>query len=175
MKRVLPPILFVSVSLALPGCGDTPTTPPSRTEKPHESEKPPPPEKPSPQPEQPPAPVRPETPPAGSRTTPVNEFEHVMARAKAENRLVFVEFSAVWCPPCQQMRRTTFADPRVQSRLAEYLTLFVDCDRDPGLVQHFGVRGIPAYFVLRPDRLIMRSETGYRGPPEFLRWLDGAR
>jgi len=174
MKSLPIPILFVSVSLALAGCGDTPTTAPANTEKPHESGKPPQPEKPSPQPDQPPPPSRAETPPAGTRP-PVNEFEQVMARAKAENRLVFVEFSAVWCPPCQQMKRTTFADPRVQARLAEYLTLFVDCDRDPGLVQHFGVRGIPAYFVLRPDRLIMRSETGYKGSGEFLRWLDGGR
>jgi thiol:disulfide interchange protein len=105
-------------------------------------------------------------------TRPVRDFAEAVTRAKAEGRQIFVEFSATWCGPCQQMKRDTFSDPRVHRRLAGYVMLFVDTDRDPALSQQFNVRGIPAYFVVRPAGTILKAGTGYKGPDEFLRWLE---
>jgi thiol:disulfide interchange protein len=155
---------MLAVLLFGAGCGDAPTTSPVKRAKTPDREKLREEEKPR-EPEKDPAP-----PP-----TKLHPFEQALARAKAEGKLLFVEFSAAWCGPCQQMKRDTFANSQVQARLAGYVTLFVDSDRDPGLCQQFGVRGIPAYFLVRPDRTVARSGAGYRGPGEFLRWLDGAR
>jgi thiol:disulfide interchange protein len=154
------------------GCGDTPTTPVKR-ETPGALEKPTEPEKPGgsdkPDPTQP-AKATSVTPPRSA-----TEFEQALARAKAEGKMVFVEFSAVWCGPCQQMKRDTFTHPQVRARLAEYVPLFVDTDQEPALARRFGVRGIPAYYVMRPDRVLVLAGSGYVGPSEFMRWLDGAK
>jgi thiol:disulfide interchange protein len=145
-------LLVLSCLLAVGGCGDVADSKRARPGKPGEPAKP--------------------TPPGQSEQRPVSDFEQALARANAEGKQVFVEFSAVWCGPCQQMKRSTFADARVHGRLAGYVMLFVDSDRDPALSQQFNVRGIPAYFVLRPDRTMLKAGAGYRGPDEFLRWLD---
>jgi thiol:disulfide interchange protein len=160
--------ILVLCSLGIVGCGDTPTSLPKEAAKATESPKPAASGTTTGQERMPP----PEQPESSQAPT---EWGQALARAKAENKLVFVEFSATWCPPCQQMKHDTFANAQVRTKLADYVPLFVDTDRDPDLSQRFGVRGIPAYFVVRADRAIVNSGSGYKGPSDFLRWLQGNR
>ena len=101
------------------------------------------------------------------------DFEQARAKAKAEGKQLFVEFSASWCGPCRKMKESTFDDPEVRDRLKGYVELYVDTDREPELAQRFGVRGIPAYLVVRADGSVLLRGTGYRGPREFRMWLQG--
>lgn len=43
----------------------------------------------------------------------------VFDQAKVLQRPIFVDFSAKWCAPCEEMNRTTFRDPRVIEKLAQ--------------------------------------------------------
>src|SRR5260370_271919 len=156
-------IVVVAWLLANLGCGDAQTTSSVKALKTSDPEKPRQPEKPG----------EPEKTPPRPEPVPTSEFDQALARAKLEGKLVFVEFSAVWCGPCQQMKRDTFTNSQVQARLAGYVTLFVDSDRDPLLTRRFRVGGIPAYFLLRPDLTLAKSGSGYLGAREFLQWLDG--
>lgn len=48
-------------------------------------------------------------------------------RARTLHRPIFVDFGAKWCPPCEEMNRTTFRDPRVIEKLAnEWVAWKVD-------------------------------------------------
>ncbi len=166
-------LLIVACPLAVAGCGNTPTTSAAKPETRSEREQP----APAAQPVQPEKSTPPETqvPPRPSKSRPSDEMERALARAKAEGKMVVVEISASWCPPCMQMKRDTFANAQVQARLAQFVTLFVDADDDADFNQRLGVRGIPAFVVVRPDRAIIKSGSGYMGPKDFLHWLDGAR
>ena len=43
-------------------------------------------------------------------------FEEALAKAQAEEKLVFVDAYTVWCGPCKWMSKNTFTDAKV----AEY-------------------------------------------------------
>lgn len=154
--------LVLSFVLAVCGCGDTPTG----VEKAGGAGK-----KANGAGEQIPPPNN--SVPQGQPSASAREYDQALARAKAEGKAVFVEFSAGWCPPCQQMKRITFANADVQTRLADFVTVFVDADTGPDLLHRFGVKGIPAYFVVGPDEKPLRSGAGYLSPRDFLRWLNG--
>src|SRR5690606_2728779 len=40
-------------------------------------------------------------------------LEQALAKAKAEDKLVFVDVGAYWCPPCHELDETVFTLPKV--------------------------------------------------------------
>ena len=169
-RRCLP--LFAAFLLTAFGCSDTPSTSSAKRENLGEPDKLAPPETPGRTDKSTAGPTTPRVPP---EPLPVHAWDKALARATVEGKLIFIEFSAPWCGPCQQMKRTTFAHTLVQARLTSYVTLFVDTDQEPDLTRQFGVRGIPAYYVVRADRLIVKTGSGYKDANDFLRWLDGTK
>lgn len=95
------------------------------------------------------------------------------ARAKAQNKPVFLYLEAVWCHWCHVMRRETFSRPEVQARLArDYVVVRVDHDADPGLANRYRDYGWPALIFLSPDGRDLVKRAGYIAPENFSRLLD---
>jgi thiol:disulfide interchange protein len=78
-----------------------------------------------------------------------------LQRAKAEGKMVLVDFWATWCKNCKQMDRVTFSDAGVRKRLGDFVVVKVQAEdfRDPrtkAILEQFHVRGLPSYVVLQP-------------------------
>lgn len=78
-----------------------------------------------------------------------------LRRAKAERKMVLVDFWATWCKNCKQMDRVTFSDEGVRKRLEDFVVVKVQAEdfRDPrtkAILDYFHVRGLPSYVVLKP-------------------------
>jgi thiol:disulfide interchange protein DsbD len=75
--------------------------------------------------------------------------------AVKERRPMFLDFEADWCLPCREMDRTTFRDPDVVRMLKGFVPFKVDVtmgdDEASGVMERFGVSGVPTYIVLGPD------------------------
>ena len=71
-----------------------------------------------------------------------------LAKARASNRLLFIDFYADWCALCKVLEESIFPDPRVQEALEAYVFVKVDTDDFPAAGEHFDVAAMPTLLVL---------------------------
>ncbi|WP_151671757.1 protein-disulfide reductase DsbD [Nitrincola schmidtii] len=80
--------------------------------------------------------------------TSMDELEPILAKAKADNQPVMLDFYADWCVTCAEMEFVTFADAEVQQRLSGFVKVKIDVTRNDSdsraLNQRFQVFGPPA-------------------------------
>lgn len=80
-------------------------------------------------------------------------LDAVFAKAKADNKPVFLYWGAVWCPPCNQIKATVFNRPDFVERSKAFIPVYLDGDT-PGaqkLGTQFKVRGYPTTILFKPD------------------------
>ena len=93
-------------------------------------------------------------------------------RAEDEHRLLIVDATATWCPPCRQMEATTWRDARVIDWIAEHaVAIQIDVDKLPDVARTLGIRAMPTVIVSRGAEEADRA-TGLQSAAELLAWLD---
>jgi len=113
-----------------------------------------------------------------------NDLEGAIARAKAENKLVFVNFTGVACTNCHWMKANMFPKPEVRQAMEKFVLveLYTDELDDPksqafqkmqeGLFQTVG---IPYYAVFNADQKVVSSFPGLtKDVKEFTNFLNSA-
>ncbi|MDH3771324.1 MAG: DUF255 domain-containing protein, partial [Nitrospirota bacterium] len=79
-------------------------------------------------------------------------FDH----ARAEDKLILLDLTAVWCHACHVMDQTTYADPRVLALLqANFIPVRVDTDQRPDLEARYRTGGWPTTSLLLPTGEIL--------------------
>lgn len=97
-------------------------------------------------------------------------WDDLLASAKREERLVFVEFWTSWCVWCRKLERTTLRDPAVVGELKDVLCYAIDAESERGkpLAKAFHVRTYPTLVFLNPDGEVRDVLTDYLAPEAFL-------
>ena len=97
----------------------------------------------------------------------------LLARAKAENKPVFLYLEAVWCHWCHVMQRETFPDAGVQQRLqSQWLIASVDHDADPLLANRYREYGWPALIFFNAQGQEVTKRAGFLSAADFNALLD---
>lgn len=100
-------------------------------------------------------------------------LEAVFARAKVENKPVFLYWGAVWCPPCNQIKATVFNRPDFIERSKGFIPVYLDGDT-PGaqkLGTQFKVRGYPTTILFNPDGIELTRLPGEVDAVQFMQML----
>lgn len=85
------------------------------------------------------------------------------------NKKGFIYFSAVWCPPCKELKKKTFADKKVIEYLNDnFVSIKVDIDKEEKITKKYDARRIPKLYFLNEDGSELTFRLGYVEPKEFL-------
>lgn len=95
-----------------------------------------------------------------------------LGAARAEHKLVLVDFSASWCPPCLAMKHDVWPDARVVASVKSgFVPVKVDIDSDDSLSDRYNVPAIPAVLVLDGSGRVVRRHDGYLPLDGMLQFL----
>lgn len=110
--------------------------------------------------------------PAGPAVAWAADLAKAQEKAKAENKLVFMDFRADWCPPCKLLDKQTFTDAKVIAALNEMAPVQIDRDKDEATSDQYKVGGIPTLVVTDSAGVEVARTVGYLPPDKFLDFLD---
>ncbi|MFT7121722.1 MAG: thiol-disulfide isomerase/thioredoxin [Neolewinella sp.] len=104
-------------------------------------------------------------------------FEELLAQAKAEDKVIFIDAYTTWCGPCKMMAAKVFPDPEVGEVYNErFINAKFDMEKGegPGLAKRYGVAVYPTYLFVDGNGDIVHKGLGYIPQEEFLALADAA-
>lgn len=99
-------------------------------------------------------------------------FAESLKRARAEKKPLMVDTYAVWCGPCKQLDRMTFADAAVGAWARKnVIAVKVDAEKGEGrrLSSRYSVRAFPTILFLDPEGNEIDRMSGAFPPADFMR------
>lgn len=105
-------------------------------------------------------------------------FEHnkswndIIQKAKAENKLIFMDAYTVWCGPCKALQARVFPDKQLGEYFnSNFVNAKIDMERGegPALASKFKVRAYPTLFFIDPNtQQVVVQAMGFRQVEDLL-------
>nr|WP_314497401.1 thioredoxin family protein [uncultured Chryseobacterium sp.] len=98
-------------------------------------------------------------------------FKDLIAKAKKENKILFIDAYAVWCGPCKMMEKNVFNKKSIGDFFNKnFINARIDMEKGEGreIAQKFGVRSYPTYLFLNGDGELVSQNYGYMEEGMFL-------
>jgi thiol:disulfide interchange protein DsbD len=109
-----------------------------------------------------------------------NQYKEALATARAENKLVFINFTGYACTNCHWMKANMFPRPEITGLLKDFVLvdLYTDGTDAPSEQnqqleeKRFGTVAIPFYAIVDPDERTIATFPGLtRNASEFVTFL----
>ncbi|MBV9864015.1 MAG: thioredoxin family protein [Abitibacteriaceae bacterium] len=98
-------------------------------------------------------------------------YEKALAKAKAANKPVLIDFSTEWCHWCKELDNTTYKAFSVIAESQNFIPVRVDGDKREDLTQRYHVEGFPTIVVVDSSGQRVDSLDGYAEADDFVRWM----
>ena len=109
-----------------------------------------------------------------------NQYREALAKAKAENKMVFVNFTGYACTNCHWMKANMFPRPDIAAQLKDFVLVDLYTDGTDSVSEQnqqleekrFGTVAIPFYAIVDPDEKVVATFPGLtRNTQEFASFL----
>lgn len=104
-------------------------------------------------------------------------FMELLAQAKAEDKIIFIDAYTTWCGPCKMMAAKVFPQEAVgEVYNARFINAKFDMEKGEGieLAKRYRVQAFPTYLFIDGDGEIVHKGLGYIPAAEFLALADVA-
>lgn len=90
-------------------------------------------------------------------------FKEVLEKAKAENKMVFMDCYTTWCGPCKALAKNVFPQKEVGEYYnANFVNLKMDMEKGegPDLLKKYDVKGFPTLLFIDADGNVLYKRVG---------------
>ena len=103
-----------------------------------------------------------------------HDFKAVSAAAEKSGKPMILVFSAVWCGPCQLMKKDIYPSAAVKPFHDKFEWAYLDADEDKNaaLMKKFDVSGIPHIQFLSKSGKDLGSQIGATSAEDFANTLE---
>jgi thiol:disulfide interchange protein len=94
-------------------------------------------------------------------------YTEALAKAKLENKPVFLDVYASWCGPCKKLKKTTFKDEAVGEYFNKnFICIAIDGETEEGnaILHKYNVRSYPTLIIADYEGNMRTKTTGFVKP-----------
>lgn len=97
-------------------------------------------------------------------------FEEAISAAKAENKLVFIDFYTDWCGPCRTMSRQVFPQKSVGDYLNnKFVCIKLNAEKEGvNLAKRYGIKAYPTFLILNTKEEVQFDIRGSMDAEAFI-------
>ncbi|AZA84651.1 thiol:disulfide interchange protein [Chryseobacterium lactis] len=106
-----------------------------------------------------------------------SNFASILAKAKKENKLVFIDAYASWCGPCKLMAKNIFPLQAVGDYYnAHFINAKIDMEKGEGieLAKKYNVKAFPTYLFIDGNGEAIHRTLGYVEEKDFIEFAKDA-
>jgi thiol-disulfide isomerase/thioredoxin len=103
--------------------------------------------------------------------------EQAFAAARSEKKLLFLAWSAVWCPPCNELKADVFTKPRFAELMRDFIPVYLDGDTEEAQAwgDKLNATSYPTVLVLTPEADELIRFSGGFGIGELERAIEAVK
>jgi thiol-disulfide isomerase/thioredoxin len=102
-------------------------------------------------------------------------LQKALAKARKENKAVFVDCYTSWCGPCKMMSSKVFPDKQAGDFFnPRFISLKIDMEKGEGkeLAQKWNISAFPTYLILNPQGEVVYTSRGYIPVEELIKRMN---
>ncbi len=106
------------------------------------------------------------------------EWQSILEKAGAQDKLIFVDAYTEWCSWCKVMDKKTFSQAEVgefmNSRMMSYKIEMEKTELGRKLSMKYGINSFPTFLIFKPTGELAYKLTGFQEPVQFIENLNKA-